>query len=90
MCFSGFYEPLHNLFHVNDVNGRRGVSQSYGGPDVHLREPLETPQPCFHFPTTIIYQLEMPNLKGNKFWIRPKSTVLIIKKKPKQPKTSPN
>lgn len=80
MCFSGFYEPLHNLFHVNEVNGRRGVSQSYGAPDVHLGEPLETPQPCFHFPTTIIYQLEMSNLKGNKFRIRQKSTVLIIKK----------
>lgn len=27
----------------------------------------ETPQPCFHFPTTIIYQLEMSNLLEKKY-----------------------
>lgn len=49
---------MHNLFHVNEVSGRRGPSQSYGAPDVHLGEALETPQLCFHFPSTVIYRLE--------------------------------
>lgn len=77
MCFSCFYEPMHNLFHVNKVSWRRGTSQSYGAPNVHLGEPLETPQPCFHFLSTIIYHLETSILleqiisesgKNQKFW----------------------
>lgn len=67
MCFSCFYEPLHNLFHASEVSGRRGISQSYGGADVHQGEPLETPQPCSYFPTTIIYHLEMSNLPEKKY-----------------------
>lgn len=69
MCFSCFYEPMHNLCHVNKVSWRKGTSQSYGAPDVHLGEPLETPQPCFHFPSTIIYHLEMSILLEQKSFL---------------------